>query len=78
MDQLIAKATDELSMDVKRFFNSAGDLVQTMDVIRDGDTLICAGDEPFVQGKFHVTRIYSKKDTQQVYAVVCELADNCN
>ena len=51
MDQLFAKASTELSMEVKRFFNCAGDLVQTMDVIRDGDTIIAAGDEPFAPGK---------------------------
>lgn len=54
IDALLEKASTDLQTTAKRILNSSGDEIQSIEVIRDGDVLIAAGDEPFVQGNYDI------------------------
>ena len=53
------RASEQLAINVKAVYNISGDCVSTIDVIRDGDTIICASDEPYIPGKYHASNMHT-------------------
>ena len=51
LDELLLHATQVFGTEVKRILNSSGDVILSIDVVRDGDVLVAAGEEPFIPGK---------------------------
>ena len=51
MEALLQEASSLFGCQVKTIFNPAGNVITGLGVVRDGDILFVAGDEPFIPGK---------------------------
>ena len=51
MAALLQEAFSVLGSEVKTIYNTSGNVIDQLGVVRDGDVLYLAGDEPFIQGK---------------------------